>query len=235
MRNKHINKNIPIQTIGYIAFLTIAVLLFFLFTDGDISVEMLLEFTPKEPLKAAVVMLVLYALKSITIFFPLVLLEIAAGHLLSPAAAITVNILGLLIILTLPYMIGKAVGMDAIEKLIRRYPKFSSIIDKQRESSFFWCFFLRAISCLPGDIVTMYLGATRVPFMKNLIGGVLGILPGTILATVFGNSIRDPASPAFWISGILFVVLSVGSFLLYFLYRRRQYKEEPTADQQNFK
>lgn len=228
-------KHIPIQTIGYIVFLTIAVLLFFLFTDGDISVEMLLEFTPKEPLKAAVVLLLLYALKSVTIFFPLLLLEIAAGHLLSPAAAITVNILGLLILLTLPYCIGKAVGMETIEKLICKYPKFNRVIDKQNSNSFFWCFFLRAINCLPGDIVTMYLGATHVPYIKNLLGGILGILPGTILATLFGSSIRDPSSTAFWISGILFVAISASSFLIYYLYRRKQHKKEFAEDQHNLR
>jgi len=217
-------KPFPFQTIGYIVFLAIAVIAFFLFTDGEMSVEMLLKFTPKKPLWAAVVLLLLYALKSVTIFFPLLVLEITAGHLLPPAAALAVNILGLVIILTLPYRIGRAVGLDTVEKMISKYPKFKQLVSKQQESSFFWCFFLRAINCLPGDIVTMYLGATKTPFGKNLIGGILGILPGTIMATLMGSSIKDPASPAFWLSAILFVVLSVGSFLIYYIYQRKQKK-----------
>ena len=212
------------KALVYLVFLVIAVSTFFIFTGGDMSVETLLEFTPKEPMLAVIVLLLLYALKSVTIFFPLLVLEIAAGHLLSPIAALTVNILGLVIILTLPYLIGRSIGMDAMEKLFFKYPKFKQLVSKQQESSFFWCFFLRAISCLPGDIVTMYLGATHTPFWKNLIGGILGILPGGILATLMGNNVKDPTSPAFWLSAILFVVLSAGSFLLYYIYQRKQKK-----------
>lgn len=114
------------------------------------------------------------------------------------------------------------VGMEAVEKLIRKYPKFSRFVENQNNSSFFWCFFLRAINCLPGDIVTMYLGATHTPFIKNLMGGFLGLLPGAILTTLLGSSVRDPSSPAFWLSAILFVVLSAGSLLMYYIYQRRQ-------------
>ena len=215
-------RSVPFRTISYIVFLAIAVIAFFLFTDGDMSVEMLLKFTPKEPLAAAIVTLLLYALKSVTIFFPLLVLEIAVGHLLPASTALIVNLLGVVIVLILPYWIGKMVGMEAVEKLIRKYPKFNQFVDNQNNSSFFWCFFLRAINCLPGDIVTMYLGATHTPFIKNLMGGFLGLLPGAILTTLLGGSVRDPSSPAFWLSAILFVVLSAGSLLMYYIYQRRQ-------------
>ena len=98
-------------------------------------------------------------------------------------------------------------------------------MEKQQSHSFFLCFFLRIISCLPGDIVTMYLGATHVPYWKNLLAGGLGILPGLILATLMGANIQDPTSPAFWISAGLSVGLAVLSTVLYYLYLRKQKKE----------
>ena len=85
----------------------------------------------------------------------------------------------------------------------------------------FLCFFLRAVSCLPGDIVTLYLGATRTPFWHNLLGGTLGILPGMVLATLMGSSIQDPSSPAFWLSAALSVGLAASSALLYAVYWKR--------------
>ncbi len=205
----------------------------FLLATGDFSVQALLEFTPEDPAKAAVVLLLLYALKSATVFFPLLVLEIAAGHLFSPLAALGINLAGILIVLTVPYGIGHFGGIDAIQKVVQKYPRLGEIIDKQQEGPFFLCFFLRVIGCLPGDIVTMYFGATRMPFWKNLIAGTLGILPSMILATFLGSSIQDPGSPAFWISVILMVTLSLLSLLLYYLYRRRLQTKTQTGEQKN--
>jgi uncharacterized membrane protein YdjX (TVP38/TMEM64 family) len=71
----------------------------------------------------------------------------------------------------------------------------------------------------------MYLGATQTSFWQNLLGGMLGILPGMILATLMGSSIQDPGSPAFWISAILRVTLAALSILLYYAYRRKLSKK----------
>ena len=199
----------------------ILILLVYFMVSPDISVQTLLDHTPDSPVATAAILLVLYLFKCITVFFPLVILEIAAGHLFSPWMALCINFLGLLIILTIPYWVGRAAGMDVIQKQIQKHPKFGEILDKQQDNSFFLCFFLRAISCLPGDLVTMYLGATKTPFWKNLVGGVLGVLPGMILATFLGESIQDPRSPMFWLSAGLMVILAALSALVYSLYRRR--------------
>ena len=94
----------------------------YLIGNQDVSVETLLAFTTKDPAKAAIVMLLLYALKSATIFFPLIILEIAVGHLFSPCVALGINFAGMLIILTIPYLMGKAAGIKAIQKLVQKLP-----------------------------------------------------------------------------------------------------------------
>lgn len=197
----------------------------YLIVNQGASVDTLLAFTPKDPVKAALVLLMLYALKSATIFFPLIILEIAAGHLFSTWTALGINFAGTLIVLTIPYLIGRAAGMEAIQRLTQRYPRFGKILSKQQDNALFLCFFLRIISCLPGDVVTMYLGATKTPFWKNVIAGAIGILPGMILATRMGSNIQNPGSPAFWISAILMTILTTLSVLLYYLYRRRLDKQ----------
>ena len=120
--------------------------------------------------------------------------------------------------LTVPYWVGLALGLRQVIKLTRKYHRIHAIVAKQQGHSFFLCFFLRAVSCLPGDIVTLYLGATRTPFWLNLLGGTLGILPGMVLATLMGSSIQDPSSPAFWLSAALSVGLAASSALLYAVY-----------------
>ena len=201
-----------------------------LLASGGLSIETLLEYTPQEPIKVVILFLCLYALKSVTVFFPIIVLEIVVGLLLPTWAALWLNFAGVLIVLSIPYWMGKALGLETVQKAAQRYPRFGAVIDKQQSNSMFLCFFLRVISCLPGDLVTMYFGATGTPFWQNLLGGVLGILPGMVLATLMGSSIQDPSSPIFWISALLTVALSVISAALYYVYQRKPSRSSSEDD-----
>lgn len=211
---------------GLVVLAVLFAVLLIVFRNLDITPQMILNYTPQNPILAAGVLLLLHVLKCTTIFFPLIVLQIVSGHLLPAWAAILVNIIGILICLTLPYWIGRRVGIGTIRNLTDRYPKFQTFLEHQKENSWFLCFFLRVTSCLPGDLVTLYLGATHTPFLHNLIGGTVGILPGMILATLMGSSIRDPASPVFWASMTMSLLLSIGSALGYYIYRKRAHKTE---------
>ena len=189
---------------------------------SDISLRAVFMDAPQNQLLAAGLLLLFYLLKSLTIFFPLLILEMSVGYLFPAPVALFLNFLGIWIVLTIPYWIGRTLGLRQVSKLIRKYPKFQAIIEKQQDHSFFLCFFLRVINCLPGDLVTMYLGATHTPFFHNLFGGALGVLPGMVLATFMGINIQNPSSPAFWISVALSVGLAVLSTMLYYFYLKRQ-------------
>ena len=93
-----------------------------LLASGGISIETLLEYTPQEPEKAFFLFLFLYALKSATIFFPLIFLEVASGYLFPTWMALLLNFTGILLILTIPYWMGKALGLEIVQKAAQRYP-----------------------------------------------------------------------------------------------------------------
>ena len=186
-----------------------------------ITVQTILEYTPDNLLAAAIILLILYAIKSITIVFPIIILEVAVGHLFAPILAIIINTLGILIGYIISYWIGHFSGSNAIHKLLNKYPAFEIFVRKQNSNSSFMCFFLRTLFILPGDAVSMYLGAVKTPFVRYLIASILGSLPSTILATLFGSSITEPSSPMFWISIILMTLFSGSSFLVYYQYKRK--------------
>lgn len=180
-----------------------------------ISVQTILKYTPDNPIVAAIVLIFLYALKSVTVIFPIIILEVAGGHLFAPVPAIIINIIGIVVGYVITYWIGYFSGTTAIERLIKKYPPFKFLIEKQNNNSTFICFFLRTLSVLPGDVVSMYLGAVRTPFTRYLLVSALGTFPSTVLATLFGSSITEPSSPMFWISIVLMVLYSGVSFLIY--------------------
>lgn len=212
-----------IELIKYLPILCCVVLAVFLMLNGDeISVDSILHYAPENLLLAAGFMLMLYAFKSLSVFFPLMILKLAVGFLFPPLTAIVVNVLGMFVSLTVSYWVGRASGTKLTEKLCRKYPKLQEVIIKKAEKQTLSAFFLRVIYILPLDVVSMYLGTTKMPFLKYLGASLLGVLPSTIAATLLGASITDPASPMFWISIGMTIGFSAVSLLAYKLWERKK-------------
>lgn len=195
---------------------------FWILHGNEISVDSILNYAPENLLLAAGFMLLLYAFKSLSVFFPLMVLKLATGFLFPPLIAIAVNVMGMLVSLSVSYWIGKASGAKLTERLCRKYPKLQEVIAKSAEKRTLSAFFLRVIYILPLDVVSMYLGTTKMPFPKYLMASLLGVLPSTIAATLLGASITDPASPMFWLSIGMTVGFSAVSLLVYKLWERKQ-------------
>lgn len=76
--------------------------------------------------------------------------------------------------------IGCAMGTNFSDRLCQKHPKLGELVDESSGNNFFMSFFLRVISCLPGDAISMYFGARKVPFWTCLWGSFLGTIPRTI-------------------------------------------------------
>jgi uncharacterized membrane protein YdjX (TVP38/TMEM64 family) len=203
--------------------LLIAVLTVGYFCSGQsLTPDSLLHILPDNLFLAAVLLIVCYALKSLSVFFPITLLYLAACILFAPPAALFVNLLGILACITVPYWIGVLSGSKEAKRLLEKYPK---LVDKTKQGDWFISYFLRIISCLPGDIVSLYLGTIRVFYPKYLLGSVCGMLPGMVAITLMGSSIATPGSPLFLCSAAAALLLAGGSFLL----RRRIQKQKHPA------
>ena len=181
----------------------------------EITVQAVLNYTPETPLLAAFVILLLYALKSMSFVFPIAVLQIATGHLFRTPVALLINFVGRAITLTIPYWAGRFSGSDMVKNLIEKYPKLEEVCSKQEQSPLFISFLLRTFVFLPGDAVSMYLGAIRIPFRYYLAGGVLGTTLGVVLSTILGSSITEPGSPAFLLSAFLMTLVALLSVMYY--------------------
>lgn len=197
----------------------------YLLSGEEISVDRLKAFAPNAPLLSAGFLLTLYAFKSLTIVFPIIVLNVLGGFLFPTEQALFLNLVGVLIELSIPYWVGRLSGAELLTKMEAKSPQLAKIIDKKTAGQFFPAFFLRVIFCLPGDLVSVYFGAMRIPFWRYLAASFLGMLPGTVAATLLGVSITDPASPLFWISAVLTVGISVLSLFIHSLWKKRHNKK----------
>ena len=194
-----------------------------LFLSGEkLSVDTVLSYTPKIPLLAALFLLLLYGLKSLSLTLPILLLDTVCGVLFPLPVAILVATLGTAITLTIPYFIGRGAGPDMTEKLQQKHPRLRELREIRSRNELFLAFLIRIVGILPCDVVSLYLGNTRMPFPKYLLGGVLGFLPDVLTATVVGMKADERSSPWFWGAIALNLLVAGGSTLFYALYRKRQ-------------
>lgn len=194
----------------------------FLFAKGrSISIEDILNYTPGEPLLAVLFLWLMFALKSLSIMLPTMVLFAVTGRLFPLPIALLVNAVGVSITMTLPYLIGRFSGGDLTEKLMVKYPKLAELRALRSQRGMFFAFIIRAVGILPCDVVSLYMGNTRLNYAEYLIGGLLGFVPDLLCATVVGMKISDTSSPWFWGS----IGVNISACLIAMLVYRRFIKK----------
>ena len=195
---------------------------FFLLSGQKLTVDDILNFTPSEPLLAVLFLWLAFALKSLSLVFPVVALFAVSGQLFPLPVALAVNTVGVAITMTLPYLLGRASELDFSEKLIAKYPKLNEVRQLREKSSFFLSFLARAIGVLACDVVSMYFGSTKMRYLPYITGAVLGFMPDLVCATILGQQIEEYDSPAFWITLAINILCCIGGYLLYRWYKKKK-------------
>ncbi|MDR0946407.1 MAG: VTT domain-containing protein [Ruminococcus sp.] len=207
-------------------FLMIAICIFFFWKNfrGVPLSELagtIISYVPPEPLLAAVIIILMFLLKSLSVVFPMVALIVASGMMFPLPVALLINSIGILTMLTMPYIIGRFAEAELAEKLLQKYPKLQKIHEFQTQNEFFVSYFLRVLN-LPADVVSMYLGAVKTKASRYYSGSFLGILPGLIFTTIAGAAVDDPLSPQFIGAIAIEIVFSVGSGVGYAIYKKKK-------------
>jgi len=211
---RHVRRLAPLAVCG-------AAAVFLLRQDG-LSAERVLQSAPEHPLGAALFLLLLYAAKGLSFFFPMAVLEAAGGLLFPPAAAIALNLMGMSAATSLPYLLGRRErgGLDA---LTVRFPKLGVLRSVRSGNDFLFVFLVRLTGLVPCDLVSLWMGAANVPYRAYLTAGLLGLAPHMITATVLGSALSHPGDrKALWIALAAAAAVTVLSLSLWQVRRRRR-------------
>ena len=95
----------------------------YLMTHENFSVEQIVHFTPKNPLLAAVILWLLYALKGVTAVILYDVLVLAAAFMYDTPTALLVNTVGTLICLAVPYRVGRCLRGEWVDRALSRHEK----------------------------------------------------------------------------------------------------------------
>ena len=189
---------------------------------GTLTADAISSHLPQQPVPAALAVLLLYACKTVSMVFPLKLLQLAAGALFPRRLAVLVNLGGTAVSAAVGYRIGRFIGRDAAAKYVNENPRLAALLAEQNSNTLRFSFFLRSLVFLPLDAVSLYFGAVQAPFYQYLLGSLLGMLPNVLISTCMGASLTEPGSPAFLLSCGSFALLTLISFVWYLLDRRKR-------------
>lgn len=190
----------------------------------DFTVNEILKFTPSNSILAALTMMALFALKSISIVLYSGILYAVSGILFPLPAAILLNIIGTAVMVTIPYWIGKKAGAAGVERIAEKYPKADSLRKFRRQNDVIFVLIARTVGILPCDIVSLYLGAVGVNYQRYLIGCLIGMLRSAITFPLMGMSIRNIRSPLFITALCVELLFMIVSILIYMRYKKKHEK-----------
>lgn len=188
---------------------------------SNLTVDDILHLRPDNLFLAAAAIIGLYLLKSFSFFFPLAVLYVSTGIIFPFYWAVLVNLAGVGVCFSLPYTLGRFAGKGFVDILMSKYPKAERIKQLNINNQLFSSFFLRVISVLPGDVVSLFLGAMGVSYAKYLLGSVAGVFPSLLAVTIMGTNINNPTSPAFIFGLAAKILITAASSWLYRRYTKK--------------
>lgn len=208
----------------------VAIIVVCLVNKKDFTLESILNYTPSQPLLAALVMLALFAVKSLSIFLYSGFLYAANGILFSLPAAILLNIAGTAVMVSIPYWLGKKLGSRAVQYIRERYPKAAALHELRSGSDFFFVLIMRLLGILPADILSAYMGAVGIQYRDYLPACLLGFLATCILFPIMGMNISNPSSPQFLIAAGIDLAAMLTSCIVFHFYRKNHHPSRMKAE-----
>ena len=105
--------------------------IFMLTQQGSISLDSIMAFSQENWLIIALVLLSLFALKGIVMMIYAGLLFAASGLLLPLPLAVAVNVLGVAVMVTIPFFLARFIGGDSAEAIRSKYPKVAALLQSR--------------------------------------------------------------------------------------------------------
>lgn len=196
-----------IQIVAIVCFV-LAIIVILLTRSGNFSVDLITENAQGNPKKSITSLMLLFAIKSLTIVIPLPSLYVASGILFSPIKAVIISYLGLAITLTIPFVLGRWSGSDEMDYIKKKYPKIDKVIEMQKRNEFLANFVIRLIGWFPCDVLSFYFGACKTNYLKYITSSLLGCSIGVITNTLLGDVILNPLSWQFIVLLLIKIAIS---------------------------
>ena len=140
------------------------------------------------------------------VMFPRPLITLFAVIAFGPVLGFAYSILGILGAALATYFAGRALPADTVRHIVG--DKLNDLTVVLRRRGLLACFAMRIVPAAPFVVEGIAAGAVRIKLWHYSLGTVLGMTPGTLTTSVFGDQIQtaleDPSRINYWlIAGVL--------------------------------
>ena len=150
------------------------------------------------------------------VLFPRAFITLLAVAAFGPWHGFAYAMTGILIACAVTYFVGTKMNRQTVRRLARG--KLTRMSQIMRHRGVIAMTAVRLVPLAPFPVVNVVAGAIHLRFRDFMIGSALGILPGTLVATVFGDQLvsglKDPRSINLWLVAGLVCTLIVGTRLV---------------------
>ncbi len=150
-------------------------------------------------------------------FFPVPILALAAGLLFGFLPGTIYTLIGAVLNSAIMFLMAKVLAKDAATNLLqRKLPEnwSSFLFNLDEKKGFGIIFILRLIPAMPYNLINYGAGLTSIKFSSYMLATILGIIPGTLVFLNIGNQALNIHNPAFMVSIILLILLTISSLIL---------------------
>lgn len=133
----------------------------------------------------------IYLVKAVLFIIPASLIYISIGMAFSPVTACLISLVGIILEVTATYFLGRFLGGDYVEKLLKKSKGGQKILEMKLNDNFPALLGIRALPVFPIDFVSLFWGASKCRFPRYFIASVVGIMPRVVLFTILGDGIYD--------------------------------------------
>ena len=209
-------KSVIHYTIGALILIALTI---YLIINGKQTVSHLVLLSRDNIVLTTVILLFLFALKSVSFGLPYALLFATVGAVYPLFYAIIVNIVGIYINMQIPYFVGRHRGDAFVLYTRNKFPLIEKFYAISSDSQFLFTFVIKIIGKIPHEITNLFLGALKIHYFSYIFASLLALLPTMLSVTLMAKNYEDPGSPIFIISLAIFLIMPIISFFIYFTRR----------------
>lgn len=180
---------------------------------------------------AAATVLGIYCVKAVTLVIPASLVYISVGMAFSTPVALILNTVGLMLEITLTYFMGKLLGAEKVESMLKGKKGYDKIEKFRSKGRYAFVFLLRFAS-FPIDFGSLFFGASGFPFPSYFLMSLCGILPRVIVLTILGTEIYELIPMKYIITAVVILIpVAVVGYIVYRLVQKKSNGESAEPDE----
>lgn len=153
-----------------------------------------------------------YFVKSIVFVVPASMIYVALGLAFPIWQALLINAAGIIIELCVTWCLGRVLGGDNVMKILSKTKKGQKLLNIENGTKYSAFFGIRFLPFFPIDIVSLFIGTTKMRFLPYLLISFGGIMPRVILFTVLGDKIYDLIPMRYVITAALVIIVALLAF-----------------------